>query len=86
MSPYLFAIGMEYLTRQFQQLKRNPNFNFHPKCEKLGITHLMFARGDECSIKLMFSAFTHFSEASGLSTNLDKSNLFFCGVDEVCNS
>ena len=31
-APFLFAIGMEYLTRLMQQLYKNPNF--HPKCEK----------------------------------------------------
>ncbi|XP_057248964.1 uncharacterized protein LOC130590508 [Beta vulgaris subsp. vulgaris] len=42
-SPFFFAIGMEYLLRSLGSLKHIPNFNFHPRCEKLGITHLMFA-------------------------------------------
>ncbi|XP_048503093.1 secreted RxLR effector protein 78-like [Beta vulgaris subsp. vulgaris] len=43
MSPFLFAIGMEYLSRCLGSLKHNPDFNFHPRCERLHITHLMFA-------------------------------------------
>ncbi|XP_056689146.1 uncharacterized protein [Spinacia oleracea] len=31
LSPFIFAIGMEYLSRSLMQLKADPNFNFHPK-------------------------------------------------------
>ncbi|XP_056686064.1 uncharacterized protein [Spinacia oleracea] len=62
MSPFLFAIGMEYLTRHLKQLQTQPDFNFHPKCEKLAITHLMFAddllmfsRADIQFVKMMFT-------------------------------
>lgn len=75
MSPFLFAIGMEYLSRCLHELKFVPDFNFHPKCEKMGLTHLMFAddllmfsRADEQSMTLLFQAFTtKFSQASGTS-------------------
>lgn len=53
MSPYLFVIAMEYLSRCLNVLRGNKGFKFHPKCAKLNITHLsfaddlvMFARGD----------------------------------------
>ena len=87
MSPFLFAIGMEYLTRHLQQLQNLPDFNFHPKCEKLALTHLMFAddllmfsRADTLSVEMLFAAFNNFSRASGLEANLDKSNIYIGGV------
>ncbi|XP_056691942.1 uncharacterized protein [Spinacia oleracea] len=43
MSPFLFAIGMEYLSKHLHELQSQPDFNFHPRCGKLALTHLMFA-------------------------------------------
>ncbi|XP_021733008.1 uncharacterized protein LOC110699800 [Chenopodium quinoa] len=87
MSPFLFAIGMEYLSRCLDELRLSPDFNFHPRCEKLNLTHMMFAddllmfsRADSVSVKLLFQAFSKFSGASGLSANLDKSEVYFGGV------
>lgn len=64
MSPFLFAIGMEYLSRCLLELTLNPNFNYHPRCEKLAITHMMFAsdlllfsRADTSSVILLYQAF-----------------------------
>lgn len=42
LSPFLFVLAMD-LNRQLKTLKKQPDFNFHPKCEKLCITHLGFA-------------------------------------------
>lgn len=41
---------------------------------------LMFARADVTYMQLLFEAFQDFSVASGLSANLDKSNVYFCGI------
>ncbi|XP_021713494.1 uncharacterized protein LOC110681652 [Chenopodium quinoa] len=87
MSPFLFAIAMEYLSRCLYELSLNPNFNFHPRCEKLCLTHMMFAndllmfsRADSEYVKLLFHAFSKFSKALGLLANLDKSEVYFGGV------
>ncbi|XP_059316204.1 uncharacterized protein LOC132067084 [Lycium ferocissimum] len=55
----------------------------------MGITHLcfaddllLFARGDESSIRLLHDKFSLFSEASGLKANLAKSQVYFGGVDD----
>ncbi|XP_021728395.1 uncharacterized protein LOC110695474 [Chenopodium quinoa] len=78
---------MEYFSRCLDELRLSPDFNFHPRCEKLNLTHMMFAddllmfsRADSVSVKLLFQAFSKFSGASGLSANLDKSEVYFGGV------
>lgn len=89
MCPFLFAIGIEYLSRCLVSHKHNPDFNFHPGCEKLHITHLMFAndllmfaRVDRSSLQLMFDAFNKFSHASGLMANHNKSNMYTAEITE----
>ncbi|XP_070004761.1 uncharacterized protein [Nicotiana sylvestris] len=42
-SPFLFAIIMEYLSRSLITLKEEKQFKYHPRCSKLNITHLCFA-------------------------------------------
>lgn len=37
LSAFLFVLPMEYLNRRLKTLKKQPDFNFHPKCEKLCI-------------------------------------------------
>ncbi|GFZ21562.1 hypothetical protein Acr_29g0007240 [Actinidia rufa] len=68
-------------------LKRNPNFNFHPKCAEINIAHLafaddliLFARGDPISVKLSIGCLKKFEECSWLCTNESKSNVFMAGI------
>ncbi|XP_060190282.1 uncharacterized protein LOC132619370 [Lycium barbarum] len=88
MSPYLFVLLMEYLNRCLGTLKEEPDFNYHLRCQRLGITHLcfaddllMFTRGDIGSVQLLRDKFDMFSEASGLKANMQKSQVYFAGVD-----
>lgn len=89
MSPYLFVLSMEYLGRELEQLAKNGNFNYHPRCRKLKSIHvcfaddlLMYCRADLISVKLLNEAFKNFSKVSGLQANPDKSSLYVAGVTE----
>lgn len=60
-TPFFFALGMEYLSRCLQKASSDSAFKFHPRCQKMGITHmmfaddlLMFARADKHSVKAIF--------------------------------
>lgn len=86
-SPFLFAIAMEYLSRSLNGLKDDKNYKFHPKCSKMEITHLSFAddllifsRGDLESITALQKCFSNFSQASRLQANAAKSSIYFGGV------
>lgn len=88
MSLFLFAIAMEYLSRLLAGLSEDETFKFHPRCSRLKLTHisfaddlLLFARGDLNSISALNQCFAQFSMASGLQANLDKSSLYFGGVN-----
>lgn len=43
MSPLLFVIGMEYLSRALSMVNENPDFKFHPRCSRIKLNHLAFA-------------------------------------------
>lgn len=89
MSPYLFVLVMEYLNRTLKSLANDPNYNYHPRCEMLGIIHLsfaddllLFARGDLGSIKLMYDKFHLFTAATGLKQNPLKCQVYMEGLNQ----
>lgn len=90
MSPLLFVIGMEYLSRILKVSGRSSSFNYHSKCKKLRLNHLIFAddlmlmcKGDSTSIQVLVESIDTFSKASGLNANSIKSALFLAGL---CNT
>lgn len=69
-SPFLFSIAMEYLSRYLSGLKEVKEFTFHTTCARLGVTHLYFAddlllfsRGDLSSVTALHNCFLEFSKA-----------------------
>lgn len=87
MSPLLFALGMEYLTRLLREVGNRKAFQFHDRCGKLELNHLCFAddlilfcHGDFVSILLMLQALKLFFATSGLVPNEEKSALYCSGM------
>ena len=79
LSPLLFVIGMEYLSRSLHLLAHNPDFYFHLRCRKLKLNHMCFAddlmllcEGDLNSTKLIYNTLDLFAQTSGLCLNLSK--------------
>ena len=86
MSPLLFVLSMEYLSRLFKQASLSSGFAFHPFCKKMGLTHLMFAddlilfcKAHPPSLQKLMEAFHVFPLCSGLKANMDKSSIVFGG-------
>ena len=86
LSPLLFVISMEYLSRLFKHASTQSGFVFHPHCRKMALTHLMFAddlivfcKAIPSSIQLLMNAFHAFTSCAGLKANLDKSSIIFGG-------
>ena len=88
LSPLLFVLSIEYLSRCLSKLKELKEFKYHPKCARLNITHLcfaddllLFARGDMDSLKALTGVLDKFAKVSGLKVNPQKCEIYF-GRDE----
>ncbi|XP_074278251.1 uncharacterized protein LOC141601845 [Silene latifolia] len=75
---------MEYLSRVLNEVTSSLDFNYHPLCRALQLTHLyfaddllMFCRGDRGSITIILRIFATFSSASGLAMNNENSEIYF---------
>lgn len=89
MSPLLFVIGMEYLSRLLKVAGTSEAFSFLPRCSRMKLNHLVFAddlmlfcKGDMQSIKVLLQGMEVFSASSGLCANNAKSGIFLAGVDQ----
>ncbi|XP_062119282.1 uncharacterized protein LOC133833036 [Humulus lupulus] len=87
MSPLLFVLIMEYLSRSLQHAALNSLFRFHPMCKSLKLINLCFAeellifcKGTLPAIRSVKRVLDDFSTASGLNINVGKSQNFFGGV------
>ena len=82
----LFMLTMECLSRLFRKASKHHAFEYHQHCNKMGLTHLMFAddliifcKAKPASLQLLMDAFQEFTRSSGLAANLEKSNIVFGG-------
>lgn len=89
LSVFLFALSIEYLRRYLVELQNDPNYNFHPKCERIHLNYLMFvdgllifARNDHSSLGKIMAAFCKFFMASCLEASIEKSGIYIVGVLE----
>lgn len=88
MSPLLFVLAMEYLSRLLSQVGESKHFKFHSKCRKMKLNHLVFAddlilfrHGDKDSVTLLLRCLATFASSSGLIANSGKSNIYCCNID-----
>ncbi|CAM8880222.1 unnamed protein product [Rhodiola kirilowii] len=88
LSPFLFTIAMECLSRMLQRLNRIEGFYFHPKCHRIKLSHIMFAddlilfsSGRPAAINAIKEVVNNFLNCSGLSINFQKSQLFAGGMN-----
>ncbi|XP_062075993.1 uncharacterized protein LOC133780131 [Humulus lupulus] len=86
-SPLLFILVMEYLTRLLLQATQNKDFRFHPLCKRLNLVNLYFAddlilfcKGSHRSVQIIHVGFTKFSHDSGFVAKLNKSHIYLDGV------
>lgn len=89
LSPYLFVVCMNVLSRMLDDAAARGRFGFHPKCKNINLTHLCFADdlmifgdGTKRSIEEILKVFKEFDKISGLKISLEKSTLFLAGVTE----
>lgn len=85
-SPYLFVICMNVLSKMIDEAAVKGDIGYHPKCKKLGLTHLcfaddlmIFADGRRRSIEGILKVFDDFDKMSGLKISKEKSVLFMAG-------
>lgn len=86
MPPFLFVLAVEYLNRSLKILWHIPDFNYHPRYDKLKITQigfaddlLLFCRGDTGSVKLLYECFKKFSKLLDLQLTKAKALCFLGG-------
>ncbi|KAK3193246.1 hypothetical protein Dsin_024556 [Dipteronia sinensis] len=91
MSPYLFVIAMEVLSKILaNRIKDSPSFKFHWRCDKIKLSHLCFTddlimlcHGSLSSARVVKAALNEFSLLSGLHANHAKSSIFTSGVSHT---
>ncbi|XP_062103667.1 uncharacterized protein LOC133814762 [Humulus lupulus] len=86
-SPLLFVLVMEYLTRLLQLGAQQHDFRFHSLCKSLKIINLYFAddliifyKANRGSVQCVKKIFDDFCSSTGLKANLSKSQVYFGGV------
>lgn len=91
MSPLLFIIAMEYLSRLFKfHCCFSAGFVFYPKCSSLKLTHLYFAddlfifsKAEVTSLMIINQVLSEFASTSGLQANNNKSQIYFSSVNTI---
>ena len=88
MSPFSFAIAMEYFSRLLHKVKGH-DIKFHSKCKKSGVMELLFANDllvftqpDTHSLSSLRKIINDFARVFGLHINNNKSAIYLAGVTE----
>lgn len=88
-SPYLFILGMEVLSRMLNRMTNMGGYRYHRMCDRVRLNHLCFAddvlifsHGSFRSIEAVHYTLQKFSAISGLQANPLKTSVFFSGIDK----
>jgi len=86
LSPYLFVIAMDVLSKMLDRAAGFKKFGYHPRCQTIGLTHLTFADdlmvlsdGKVRSVEGIVSVFDEFAKKSGLKISMEKSTIYLAG-------
>lgn len=89
LSPYLFVICMNVLSKMLDKAAAQQKFGYHPLCPNLSLTHLCFADdlmvfsdGSLRSMEGIVDVFNVFSKVSGLNIGLEKTTVYLGGVSQ----
>ena len=87
LSPYIFVIAMDVLSKLLDAAAAYGVFNYHPNCKRIKLIHLSFAddllifmKGNKDSIEGVQKILNVFYTYSGLQLNCDKSEFYCSGV------
>ncbi|XP_039007851.1 uncharacterized protein LOC120135691 [Hibiscus syriacus] len=87
LSPILFVLAMNVLSRILNMVAAKGLFGYHPKCKKIGLTHLSFAddllifcKGNIEYVGGVISVLDQFYEIYGLKLNAAKCELYTSGI------
>ncbi|KAE8665579.1 hypothetical protein F3Y22_tig00112540pilonHSYRG00052 [Hibiscus syriacus] len=91
-SLYIFVLAMNILSSLLNIAAKNGVFSYHPKCKKVGLTHMCFAddllifcKGSLDSVIGVQTILDSFYSMSGLKLNASKCEIFYAGISaEQC--
>lgn len=88
LSPYLYVILSNVLSKLLNKTAEAGGFQYHPQCQGVKLTHLSFADdivvftdGTVSSLKGTMGVMKEFAKMSGLHINATKSTIFAAGPD-----
>lgn len=86
LSPYLYVIVSNVLSRMLNKAAERREISYHPKCKDVKLSHLSFADdimvftdGSPQSLRGTLGVFEEFAKLSGLNLNIAKSTLYAGG-------
>ena len=90
LSPYLFVISMNVLSKLLDKATSERRIGYHLRCQKMDLTHksfaddiLVFTDGKIRSLDSIVEVFEYFAKISGLEISLEKSTIYLAGVSDA---
>lgn len=90
LSPYLFVICMDVLSKLLDKAAGARDFGYHPRCKHLGLTHITFSDdlmirtdGKVRSFEGIIKVLDLFESRSGLKISMEKTMMYLAGVPDI---